>query len=235
MKKKNDTHSRIPLAELIQEGCDTHYLCEKDRADLVRYGIDWSLVEKLPLLTEQCSKAETAWQVCKSNKKVLVGELQDMAKDAKKLRSRLARVVRGNQQLSGSERQIPSMSRNNKYEDIIQDLYELYYIADKVNEKTKKATIDTDLMQQVLTMHENLNSTFTRRACYTSMLIDFAEKRDQTAIELKNTLTEIHCFGKTAFIDDTAKASRYCIRYHQAQYSKKKQNRKKQRTVATQK
>jgi hypothetical protein len=67
------------------------------------------------------------------------------------------------------------------------------------------------------------------------MLIDCAVKRDQTAMELKNTLTEIHCFGKTAFIDDTAKASRYCIRYHQAQYNKKKQNRKKLRNITTQK
>ncbi|HEX2958031.1 MAG TPA: hypothetical protein VHO70_14450, partial [Chitinispirillaceae bacterium] len=223
MKKKSDTHSRIPLADLIQEGCDTHYLCEKDKADLVRHGIDWNLVEKLPLLTELCSKAETDWQVCKSNKKIIVGELQDMARDARKLRSKLARVLRCKHQFSGSSRKIPSMSRNNKYEDIIQDLYELYYIANHLCENDPEIITETDLMQQALAMHKSLSDTFTKRACYTSRLIDCAEMRNQTAMELKNVLVEIHCAGKIAFIDNVTKASRYCMHYHQAQYVKKKQ------------
>jgi hypothetical protein len=41
MKKKNDTHSRIPLAELIQEGCDTQYICEKDKLELIHSGFEY--------------------------------------------------------------------------------------------------------------------------------------------------------------------------------------------------
>lgn len=226
MKKKNDSHSRIPLAELIQEGCDTHYLCEKDKADLVRHGIDWNLVEKLPLLTEQCSKAETAWQVCKGNKRVLVGELQDMARDAKKLRSKLARVLRSTKQYADSGHTLPAYSRRNSYPDIIQDLYELYIIASRFCKSSDTATIDSTIMESALKMHENLNRKYIKRAIYTNTLIDCVQQRNLTAQQLKSVLIDIHNAGKNVYIDNPEKASRYCIRYHLMYRTKNKHKHK---------
>jgi hypothetical protein len=227
MKKKNDTHSRIPLAELIQEGCDTQYICEKDKAELVSSDFDWELVDSLPLLTERCIRADTKWQVCKGDKKVITGELQDMAKVAKKLRSKFAGIIRASRTFVESGRSLPSMSRNNKYEDIIQDLYELYYIAGRICEKNIKAISDTKCMEQVLTMHSRLNAKFVKKACYKNILIERAQERDLAAKELKNTLVAIHVAAKNALEKDPVKASRYCLRYYKIHRMKNKLKRKK--------
>jgi hypothetical protein len=217
---------------LIQEGCDTQYICEKDKAELVRSGFDWKLVDSLPLLTERCIRADTKWQVCKGNKKVIVSELQEMAKEAKKLRSKFAGMIRTSKVFVESGRLLPSMSRNNKYEDIIQDLYELYYIAGRMCEKKCKAIADTNCMEQVLKMHYSLNEKFVKRICYKNMLIERAQERDQAAKELKNTLVEIHAAAKNALEKDPVKASRYCLRYHQSHYSKRKNKRKKKAKIS---
>jgi hypothetical protein len=227
MKLKKETHSRIPLAELVQEGYDTQYKCEKDRTELLRAGIDWAFVETLSSLSDRCSRADVLWQVCKSNKKVIVGELQDMAKVAKNIRSKFADVIRASKPFVDSGRKLPSMSRNNKYEDIIQDLYDLYYIADRLCNNDSNAIADKNLMEQVLTMHHTLDAKYVERASYKDRIIDRAQQRDKAAEELKNRLVEIHSVGRNAFNDDPVKASRYCIRYYQMHRIKNRGKRKK--------
>jgi hypothetical protein len=227
MKKKSDTHSRIPLAELIQEGCDTQYICEKDKAELVSSGFDWELVDSLPLLTERCIRADVAWQVCKGNKKVIVGELQDMAKEAKELRSKAADMIRTSSSFVASECKLPAYSRKNSYEDIIQDLYELYVLAGRfcINDTTPEN--DTNIREMIHTMHYTLNEKYVKKVTYKDILINRATERDVIAALLKSTLIKIHIAGRNAFKDDQAKASRYCIRYHQAYRIKNKRKRSK--------
>jgi hypothetical protein len=94
-------------------------------------------------------------------------------------------------------------------------------------EKDTKAITDTNSMEQVLKMHHKLNKKFIKRACYKDTLIECAQKRDLAAKELKNILVEIHAAAKNALEKDPVKASRYCLRYHQSHYRKRKNKRKK--------
>lgn len=213
-KKKVNDHSRIPLAELIQEGCDKHYMCTKDKQELLRWGIDWQLVEKLPELTSACSNEETEWQILSKEKKGVTAELKEMLSQGRKVRTCLAQIIRKIKLFKESGHKLPAYRDRRRQADIIEDLYDLFVLCNKLLGTDPDCIPDSVLVGQALSLHNSIREQNMIQLSYRADIAECLQRRNTLAKELKKIIDYINDTGQNAFIDNPAKAVRYTFFYY---------------------
>lgn len=222
--KKND-HSRIPIADLVQEAFDKNYGCCVDKELLIAGGIDWNIVESLPSLAEECSKAHTAWQLSKDDIKLATIELKKIYKQSVKTRGRLSKLIRNSELLKKTGRKLQRYYANRKIADVIQDLHELVYIAENLREH-EPGYISLNLVNVGKERFESLR----KKSIQSEMLKDerkrLSYKRNAAALKLKNTLGKVIGACRDIFVDDPGRAAKYSFTYH-ANYNGKRPERTK--------
>lgn len=211
--RRKDDHSRIPMANLIQESFDKHYCCCKDKDILVAGGIDWDSVESLQTLATACSKAETAWQICRDNGKLMVAEVKTIYKESIQTRGRLARLIRNSEVLNRSGRKLSSYYKKRKIAEVIQDLHELVFIAGKID-KENPGSIPQKFIDEGKKRFESLRKKSIESELFKDEIKILTFDRKKTAAELKNVLVEVMKRCRDILIDDPERACRYTFSYY---------------------
>jgi hypothetical protein len=224
-RKTKNSYSRIPIADLTQEAFDKHYCCCKDKVFLTAGGLDWNLVESLPQLATECSKAYTTWQLCKDDIKIAAVELKKLYKQSVKTRARLSKLIRNSELLKKTGRKLPQYCNNRKIADVIQDLHELVYIADGIREH-EPGFISKELVNEGKERFESLRKKSIESALLKDDQKKLSHKKNMAAQVLKNKLGSVMVKCRDIFINDPDRASRYTFAYH-SNYNRKRLKKNK--------
>lgn len=123
--KQKVRKTSIPAEILISESIFLHAWCQSDKTELVSAGVDWSIVESLPALCEQCQTLYAKSSV--ENKELVVHKkrLRKLFKASIRVRSMVAKKIRHALKSAEYEKKLPVYHRRQKYAEVIQDLHDL--------------------------------------------------------------------------------------------------------------
>jgi hypothetical protein len=216
-------HSRIPIANLVQEAYDKHYSCCTDKELLIAGGLDWNLVESLPALATECSKAHVIWQLCKDDVKLATVEQKKLYKQSIKTRGRLSKLIRNSDFLKKSGRKLPQYCKKRKIAECIQDLYELVYIAENIRTQ-EPGYISQEIVNEGKELFESLRKVSIRNVLLKDDQKKLNRKRNLAAMKLKDALGKLIRCCRDVFINDPDHAKRYSWTYYRSLNKNRPQN-----------
>jgi len=203
---------QIPIASLVQDANDLHYCCRADRTILENCGLDWSMVEKLPEMLSACAKAEAVWYIYKKNHKSDTFTLKEEYSKGRKLRTDLAAELRKVFKIADDTRILPGFKNNWTRADIVQDLYDLAFIAKK-NDAIIKQKYIWELVTTAEQTARKLSKMTARHTINRPTNSDQLRNRNQIAHELSSIISKIREIGRIAFKDDPNRIQCYYKKY----------------------
>jgi len=203
---------RIPITELVQSANDLHFCCRADRTILENAGLDWSMVEQLPEKLSACAKAEAVWYIYKKNNKSDTFSLKEEYRKGRKLHTDLAAELRKVFKIAGYTHKLPGFKKNWTRADIVQDLYDLAFIAKK-NDAIIKQKYIWELVTNAEQTARKLSKMTAQHTISRPTNSDELRKRNQIAHELSILILKIREIGRTAFKDDPERLQCYCNKY----------------------
>jgi hypothetical protein len=203
---------QIPIASLVQDANDLHYCCRADRTILENAGLDWSMVEQLPEKLSACAKAEAVWYIYKKNNKSDTFSLKEEYRKGRKLRTDLAAELRKAFKIADDTRRLPGFKNNWTRADIVQDLYDLAFIAKK-NDAIIKQKYIWELVTTAEQTAKKLSEMTAQHTINRPTNSDQLQKRNEIAHELSSIISKIREIGRIAFKDDPKRIQCYYKKY----------------------
>jgi hypothetical protein len=175
-------------------------------------GLDWSMVEKLPEMLSACAKAEAAWYIYKKYYKSDTFTLKEEYSKGRKLRTDLAAELRKAFKIADDTRRLPGFKNNWTRADIVQDLYDLAFIAKK-NDAIIKQKYIWELVTTAEQTARKLSKMTARHTINRPANSDQLQKRNEIAHELSSIISKIREIGRIAFKDDPKRIQCYYKKY----------------------
>ena len=215
--------TNIPVDLYIQEAEDLHYWCQADRDALVAAGMDWALVEDLPVRGGALSAAEAIWINERFKKEEAQRQWNQVYPAAYKLRNNLVHhfrfAFRKDESLYGRVKEIAD---GNGHADMIQDLIILSILGKKNPGLLMGINFDMSLLDQASEMSARLTTLW---AMATGKKMEYNESkrlRDKAYTYLKEAVDEIRKVGKYVFWKDSERLKGYRSAYYWRSYNKAK-------------
>lgn len=207
----------IPIAAVLQEAEELALWCVHDRALLESAGLDWALVEQLPLRAAACRYLETVWQ-CELNAQSDLKKrwLQQQAL-GKQLRIDLIRHFRfafrdlpdGPSHLKRKRSRVSNAS-------MIQDLCSLAILGRAYLPQLTAISFDLSLLDQAEHLSEELGSLNGKVVAQDGRRVKVRRVRDKAYTYLRQAIDEIRRCGKYAL-----RAQPNRLRGYASSYSRK--------------
>ncbi len=204
----------IPVGVALQEAENLYHYCQDDQQVLVQAGLNWELVDDLPIRTSVCRVAQSLWmKECDQIEDVQV-LWKERSKRAYDLRAELLHYMRfayrSDEHLS---RSIAHINEGNSHSGMIQDLNDLAVVG-KANPAPLEA-IDMDLIKldQAASLSAEMADLFARANAEKSNNNEKKIFRDKAYTHLKEAVDEIRDYGKFVFWRDLRKRRHYISQY----------------------
>lgn len=186
-------------------------ICKRDRAELVKAGLQLETILKLEELVSACSDADTVYQLRKENLRLATKEHHDFLMECKKLRSSLRENINRALKFTSHGSKIPSLYHKKLNSDLIQDLLNLATISRTNRTDFEKVNFDFSLSEKAATASEELSIAIAVLDLQRkSLKHEEIARRDRLYNELYDIIKEICTCGRYAFRDDLVHRRFYC-------------------------
>ncbi|MDG5815342.1 hypothetical protein QA601_09645 [Chitinispirillales bacterium ANBcel5] len=188
---------KMPLAVLLQQACDMHKICYSDLEAVKKVGLDMSLVDAIPQLVLDLSKAHSDWINVKKDSVQEGKELKKYIAEMCKFRTDLSRSLRFAAKKAGVKLVVPYYKTRSGYE-VSQHLNDLAVMGRRKRWMLEKINFDMSILEEAV--HHSFNLTekiiFRRQ----SRPVDSKERkaRDELYSKLYRIVEEIRICGKFA-------------------------------------
>lgn len=119
----------LPVHVFIQEAENLYHWCQKDRDALLGAGLDWQLVEALPLRARVLRAAESLWFGERYSREQAEQDWNQLSPAAYELRDRLLRAMRyGYRNDAALLKRVAEIAAGTGHADMIQDLNDIAYL-----------------------------------------------------------------------------------------------------------
>jgi hypothetical protein len=204
----------IPVAIVLQEAEDLYDWCKHDKEALLNVGLNWELVEEIPVRTDALRKSQAKW-VCEYKiVQTYNSKWGEAIRAAFNLRDELAHHFhyafdKQKKVLS----QVQRISKGNSNADMIQNLSDLSEFGFKHKTRLKEVGIDLNLLSEARDKSfefANLLSEVNNEGKESS---PSREARDKAYSQLKEVVKEIRRVGKYVFWKDDFRRRGYVSNY----------------------
>lgn len=208
------TPDNIPMDVYVQEAENLYHWCQDDREVLTAKGLNWALVDDLPIRCGALREAESLWNKERFSKEEAEKQWKEKSPLAYELRNTLLHhfrfAYRNDEVLLGRVKAIAEGSTN---ADMIQDLNDLSVLGLANLEPLVAVDFDMSLLDQAAPTADEMAALL---AAATGDRIDTSESkkiRDQAYTHLKEAVDEIYDYGKYAFWQDDERLKGYRSHY----------------------
>jgi hypothetical protein len=202
---------KISIAKIVQRGNDLVMICNQDKEDLLKVGLQWEIVLKLGELVDLCSDADAQYQLRKESLRLATKLHQDFLRECKQLRSNLRETINWAFGFNYPGIKVPSLYQNKLKTDIVQDLFDLANICRAHHIEFEKVRFDFSLAERAATVSEELSISIADLDLQReSIKHEEMYTRDLLYNEIYDTIKEICIFGRYIFKNDPARRKRYC-------------------------
>ncbi len=224
----------IPVDVYIQESENVYHWCQQDKETLVATGLDWSLVEDIPVRSGALGEAESIWVMERFGQEEAQRKWKQDAPPAYNLRNLILHhfryAFRKDDALLG---RVNAIADGSGHADMIQDLNDLSVLGKANPEPLAKITFDMTLLDQAAQISSDLTTLW---AMATGDRMEYSESkkiRDQAYTHLKEAVDELRDCGQYVFWHNDARLKGYKSLYMQR--VKNKSEKKKAEKPETQK
>ncbi len=190
----------IPMEHYLQEANDLFHIAAEDKEYLIERGMNWRLVDELPIRVGAARYAESTWRKSRYTKdeaQVLWGE---NAPDAFKLRNLLLEefrfAFRKHSQLSQS---LNSIADGRTNADMIQDLADLSALGRDNIDLLTLTNFDMTILEKAQKSAEALSPLLGATTADTYSSNEVKVLRDAAYTHLKGVIDEIRDYGQFVF------------------------------------
>jgi hypothetical protein len=194
------TPSSIPVDVYIQEAENLYHWCQEDKDVLVARGLDWALVDDLPMRSGALREAESLWNKERFSQEEAQGKWAEESPLAYDLRNELLHhfhfAFRHDTALSGK---VGAIAEGGSHADMLQDLNDLCVLGKDNQELLAKIDFDMTLLDQAAQTADEMASLLGEA---TRDRADYGETkkiRDQAFTLLKEAVDEICSVGQYVF------------------------------------
>lgn len=204
----------IPMDTYIQEAHYLHKWCLPDRTALTGAGLDWSLVEDLPLRSLAAAEAQSEWHNVMFGREEAQRKWISLSPEGYSLRDELLHFMRyAYRDMPELRTRIESVAEGGSDADMIQDLNDLAVIGRENLEPLEKVGFDSATLDKAAERSASLGSL--RADASVDKAADRAKKllRDQGYTHLKEAVDTIRECGRFVFWKNEDRARGYGSEY----------------------
>jgi hypothetical protein len=214
ISEKQVLSPNLPVDVALQESEDLYVWCQTDKDLLVKSGLDWKLVEDLPLRTGACRYIQSQWQKEYRSLEEAQKEWSQKSPAAYELRDELIHhfyhAYFKQPDLYGRTQKI---AEGHTHADMIQDLSDLAALGKANTTPLQAICIDLSLLDRAETMSEQMavllaNSNGKKLEDNKLRLL-----RDKAYFHMKEAVDEIRRCGQYVFWRDEQRHKGYISRF----------------------
>ena len=216
----------IPVSVALQEAEDLYDWCNKDKDALLRAGLDWKLVEDMPVRTGALRLSQAKWSSEYKNYQDCQAEWKIVSPAAFNLRDELVHhfylALNGNTAEYAKVKRIDEGSTN---ADMIQDLIDLSELGSKHTAELEAIGLDLKLLDEARAKSFALAELLAKVNGSYRETSPMLEIRNKAYTHLKEAVDEIRRVGQYVFWRNEAKLKGYVSAYLHRMNIKKKKSR----------
>jgi hypothetical protein len=189
----------LPIAVVLQEAEELAVWCVHDRLLLESAGLDWALVEQLPIRAAACRYLETQWQCELNAQSDLKKQWLQQQELGKQLRLDLIRHFRfAFRDLPDGPDHLKKMGSKVRRADMIQDLCNQAILGRAYQAQLAAISFDLSLLDQAEHLSEELRELHARVQAQDGKRVQVRRVRDRAYTYLRQAIDEIRQYGKFA-------------------------------------
>jgi len=204
----------MPMRIYIQEAEHLEKWCRQDKDDLTVKGLDWTLVEDLPVRCGALCEAESKWSMQQSQRrssaKIWPGEVSKGYNLRNELIHHFKYAFRDNSSLIKKVKAIANRSTN---DGMIHGLYDLNVLGLVNRELLRKIGFDFSLLDMAAKKSRELSRKKETASFYSEDYLETKRIRHQAYTHLKEAVDSIRECGKYVFMRNTARLKGYRSEY----------------------
>ena len=208
------TPDNIPVDVYVQEAENLYHWCQDDREVLTAKGLNWALVDDLPIRCGALREAESLWNKERFTREEAEKQWKEKSPLAYELRNTLLHhfrfAYRNDEVLLG---RVKAIAEGNTNADMIQDLNDLSVLGQANLEPLVAINFDMSFLDQAAPTADEMATIL---AAATGDRIDTSESkkiRDQAYTHLKEVVDEVYNYGKYVFWQDDERLKGYRSHY----------------------
>ncbi len=219
----------IPVSIYVQEADNLHYWCQADRAGLEALGLEWALVEDLPVRCGALREAQSQWSAERYTRETASKQWVAESPEAFKLWKRLTQDFRfafdGHPVLLGRVKDISERSTN---AGKLQGLNDLKVLGQANGDLLTAVGFDMTLLDTAGQKSEALTEVLAAATGESANDSEARILRDKAYTHVKEVVDKIYRYGKYLSRDDESRTMGY-----RSAYLRKMRNRRAARAVAS--
>lgn len=186
----------IPVREMIYSAEALYKWCQEDKAELIDAGLDWEIVESIPLVVDALTEAQIRWmnvRYCKNDDEVA---WRALARQAKALRKAVLRYMRfAFRNDDGLQRQIKRIGKGGTFSDLVEEVNLIALLVNEQRQPLEAIGMPAQLLDDVFALSTTLSD---KRASATVESAQNREKqlRDQVYAYLTSILRTVREHGR---------------------------------------
>ena len=221
--EKDVKRPNMPVGEAVQEAENVVAWCLDDKAKLTKAGLDWLLVDDLPLRAGACRYAQSIWANESQSQEEAEKEWKARSPAAFDLRDRIVH------HLTFSFRKEPELvskvqiiREGYSRADMLQDMSDASLLGKDNIDLLKKAGVDLKLLDEAATQADELSVVLAKANGESGNDGDAKDVRDRAYTYMKQAVDEIRATGQYVFWRDEDRKKGYVSSY----FKKKNQSKK---------
>ena len=215
----------MPVGEAIQEAENLSEWCADDKAALTKAGLDWTLVDDLPIRAGACRYAESLWKRDSKTSAEAEKEWKLKSPEGFDLRDRLVHhltfAFRKDPELQAK---VQTIRQGSSRADMLQDLSDLPVLGKSQPKLLKKIGFDMKMLDQAAQMADDLSAILALVNGDDGVEDNAKEMRDKAYTYMKQAMDEIRETGQYVFWRDEDRKKGYVSAYQKRLNQRRKGN-----------
>lgn len=222
LRDEDVKHPNMPVGEAVQEAENLVAWCQDDKAGLIKAGLDWLLVEDLPMRAGACRYAQSIWARESQSREEAQKEWSEKSPAAFDLRDELLHhflfAFRKEPDLM---RKVQLIREGGSNADMLQDLSDLSILG-KENKKLLEAIgLDVKILNEAALQADDLSVVLANANGAAGDDADVKEMRDKAYTYMKQAVDEIRSTGQYVFWRDEDRKKGYVSAYFKRRNQKR--------------
>jgi hypothetical protein len=212
--KENVKRPTIPMDAAIQEAQYLYKWCLADQAALTKAGLDWALVEDLPVRLDAVSEAQSIWHNVRFGREEAQQAWAEKSPTGYELRDELLHYMRyAYRDISDLKTRVDGVAEGDGDADMIQDLNDLAVIGRENLAPLQAVGFDSAKLDAAAILSDELGEL--RADASVDKAADREKKvlRDKAYTHLKEAVDTIRQCGQFVFWKDPDRAKGYASEY----------------------
>ena len=213
----SDDHVKLPnmpVSEAVQEAENLFAWCQDDKAALAKVGLDWAIVDDLPIRAGACRYAQSIWARESQSKEEAQREWKEKSPAAFDLRDELLHhftfAFRNDAELVNK---VQTIREGSSSADMLQDLSDLNVLGKENSTSLKAISMDLKLLDLAAASADELSAVLAMANGEVGDDDQAKETRDKAYTYMKQAIDEIRATGQYLFWRDEDRKKGYVSAY----------------------